>query len=762
MAATASLMILWRQATRPPALSDRPARFVGGEACMSCHREQFDLWKRSHHALAMQPADSATALGNFRGAMFTAHGMTSTFLRSEGRPAVSTDGPDGKLATYLVAYTFGVTPLQQYLIPFLNGRLQALSVAWDSRPAAAGGQRWFHLYPNEKIDHRDVLHWTGPLQNWNYMCADCHSTNLQKNYRLAEDRYEPSWTDIAVSCEACHGPGSRHVAWAGREQRGRRDPDPLRGFAFALADTSGGSWVFDPGKSVARRTKPLPSRSELETCAPCHSRRSPIWGESRPGEALEQSYRVALLDEALYHADGQIQDEVYEYGSFLQSRMYQAGVTCSDCHEPHGAGLRRTGNALCAQCHLPAKYDRPQHHFHEAGTEGAQCVSCHMPEKFYMVVDGRRDHGFRVPRPDLSVKLGTPNACNQCHGKRSPGWAAAAVSRWYGPDRRQGWHWAEAIHAGRNWKPDAEDQLVRAIEDRTVPAIARATALSLLPAYLGAGSLPALEASLRDADPLVRRAAATALSSLEPARRAALGGSLLSDPIRSVRFEAFSSLLGTPREAFSSVERAALDRVTDEYRRAQVSLADRVESHLRLGAMEASFGRLDSAEAAYRTAIRLQPMFIAAYINLADLYREQGREDRCVETLQEAIQRDPEAAEAFEAMGLSLVRQKRLRDAIAPLEKAAQIRKDVPRYSYVYAVALHEVGETRRALEVLESAHQRQPAYRDFIVALVEYHRSAGDVRAATVWAGKLAKLSPGDEQTRLLLQELESHGSAP
>src|SRR5574341_1903935 len=240
--AAAAGLVIWREVARRPA---PPASYVGGDACAPCHREQHDLWQGSHHALAMRTADSAAVLGDFQGAAFSAHGVTTTFRRRDGRFEVTTDGPDGTLRTYPVAYTFGFVPLQQYLIPFPGGRFQALSVAWDSRPAGAGGRHWFHLYPNEKIDHRDVLHWAGPLQNWNYMCADCHSTNLRKNYRAAEDTYDPGWTDISVSCEACHGPGSRHVAWAEGARRGRERRDPLLGFEFAIADSAGSRWVFD-------------------------------------------------------------------------------------------------------------------------------------------------------------------------------------------------------------------------------------------------------------------------------------------------------------------------------------------------------------------------------------------------------------------------------------------------------------------------------------------------------------------------------------
>ena len=719
----------WSPVAQAPATSTAAATYVGAQACATCHREQYEIWKRSDHANAMAAADAQTVLGDFKDATFTKDGVTSTFSTRDGRYFVRTDGPDGAVREYRIDYTFGVAPLQQYLVEFPRGRYQVPSIAWDARPREAGGQRWFHLYPNEKIDHRDPLHWTGAAQNWNSVCAECHSTNLQRNYRLAEDRFETTWSDVSVACEACHGPGSAHVA------------DPRRRLVVDFKSASAGGWTVASGETIARRTQPLASRVEVETCGTCHSRRGQVWSGSRPGEPLAQTHRVALLEERLYHADGQIREEVYEYGSFLQSRMYQAGVTCSNCHDPHSSRPRQPGNALCAQCHLPAKYDGPQHHFHRASTDGARCVSCHMVERTYMVVDGRRDHSFRVPRPDISVRLGTPNACTDCHRDRPASWAAAAVTSWYGDNRRSGWHYADAIHAGRTARVDAESQLVRVVTDATLPGIVRATALSLLPRYLQPASLPVLEAASRDGDPLVRRAAAAALPALDPRRRLALGIRLLSDPVRTVRFEAVTSFSGADRSALASADAATLDRVMNEYRQAQASNADRAEAHVNLGALEVRFERADAAEASYRNALKLQPDFIPAYINLADLYRARGLEDRVVQTLEQALKIDPRNGDTYEAMAMSLVRRKRLRDAIPMLAKAAALRPDVPRYAWVHGVALQEAGETRRALDVLRTAHERYPADRQILVALTEYSEAAGDRAGARLWASKLARL---------------------
>jgi len=378
------------------------ATYVGRTACVACHAEQDRLWQGSHHALAMQEANAATVLGNFNDTTFEYAGIESRFSTREGRFFVTTDGPDGQLHDYEVAYTFGVDPLQQYLIAFPNGRLQALSIAWDTRPKAAGGQRWFHLYPNERITHTDPLHWTGMYQNWNYMCAECHSTDLQRGYDAQLNRYQTRWSEMNVSCEACHGPGSQHLAWA-------RDPRAVagqgnNGLVVRFNERTTAAWTIGPHTGNAMRNPPRETDVELQACARCHSRRSFIWSEYRHDRPLLDSYLLQTLSEGLYYPDGQILDEVYEYGSFLQSKMYRAGVTCGDCHNPHSGKLRAEGNALCAACHLPSKYDTAAHHHHQPDSAGAACVACHMPISTYMVVDPRHDHSFRPPRPDLSKK----------------------------------------------------------------------------------------------------------------------------------------------------------------------------------------------------------------------------------------------------------------------------------------------------------------------------------------------------------------------
>jgi predicted CXXCH cytochrome family protein len=741
----------------PAAVTVPAARFVGGQACATCHAQEYEAWRASHHAMAMQEANAQTVLGDFGNAHFTEAGVTSTFFTRAGRFYVNTDGPDGALHDYEIKYTFGVEPLQQYLVEFPGGRLQALSIAWDTRPQEAGGQRWFHLYPGEALRAPDPLHWTGRDQTWNYQCAECHSTDLHKNYDIGQNRYATTWAEMMVSCEACHGPGSAHVAWAQARPAGApRAPAGTTGLTVPLGQGDG-SWVMqDSQRGIAQWSGPARSTTELDVCARCHARRRPIVALYPYGRPFRDTHMPALLDAGLYHADGQILGEVYEYGSFIQSRMFRAGVTCSDCHEPHGLGLRAPGNAVCAQCHLPARFDTPEHHHHNVDSDAARCVSCHMPARTYMVVDPRRDHSLQIPRPDLSVALGTPNACTGCHQDQPAAWAAAQVVRWYGassPARRP--HFAAALDAGRRGLLSAEKALAALATDASQDGIARATALALLPEYLSAASLPAVQAALSAADPLVRAAALAATEPLPPAERVQLAAPSLRDTVRAVRLAAAHALAGVPRQALSAVQQADFERALAELVAAETVNADRPEAHLNLANLYVRLGRAAEAEAAFRNALALDPRFVPALVNLADLFRAQGRDADSARVLDQALQVAPDSAEALHALGLLRVRQGRRAEAVDLLRRAAQRQPESTRFAYVYAVALHGMGEPARAIAVLEEAHRQRPANRDLLSALVTYLRERRDLKAALRYAEQLAILAPGDQEVQAMVELL-------
>ena len=455
------------QPADPVSQKQSTAIFVGRDKCKSCHEVETKKWQGSDHDKAMAVASSKSVLGDFNNAIFEHKGIISRFFQRSETFYVNTQGPDGKMADFKITHTFGHYPLQQYLVSLERGRLQALAVAWD-----VDKKRWFQLNPDENIAPTDWMHWTRQSHNWNGMCAECHSTNLQKAYSSESDTYQTIWSEINVSCEACHGPGSRHVAWADLPE-------------LARPDTAN----FD----LVVKTCGLKTEQQVTLCARCHSRRIQLGTYDHSKNYILDSIIPELLTEGLYYPDGQILDEVYVYGSFVQSKMYHNDVKCSDCHDVHSGKRVLEGNDLCLQCHRAEEFDAGSHHFHrkkgeegeplrdKAGSvisavgEGAQCVKYHMPGQTYMGIDYRPDHSLRIPRPDLSVSLKTPNACSQCHVEETNQWAVDNFIKWYGLSRKP--HYGSILAAGRKRIQGAGKDLVRVVNDTLLPVIVRATAL---------------------------------------------------------------------------------------------------------------------------------------------------------------------------------------------------------------------------------------------------------------------------------------------
>lgn len=753
--------VLGIRATRSAVRDQGPERiaalsFVGTDTCASCHSAEHELWRKSQHEQAMADATADRVLGDFADVTVThADGSETHFFRRDNRHWVRTAGADGEPADFEVRYTFGVDPLQQYLIGFPDGRLQALSVAWDSRPADAGGQRWLHLYGDDPPPPGDELHWTGRQQNWNFMCADCHSTNLRKNYDAQTDRFDTTWSSINVGCEACHGPGSEHARWARLSPMFR----PLRfadnGLSTALDEREGVSWSVDPASGQPVRSRPRTTNAEISSCAPCHSRRAQIADHYRAGLTFTDFYSPVTITPGLFHTDGQQFEEVYTHTSFLQSRMNHAGVTCADCHDPHSAEVRAPGNTLCAQCHVPARYDTVAHHRHPTGSAAAACVACHMPEETYMQVDPRRDHGFRVPRPDLSVAFGVPNACSGCHTDRSSQWAAERIVEWFGRPAQGFQTFAGAFHADENNLPDATRQLIAIAADQSQPPVVRASALERLARRPGPDSVAAASAAMSDPVAEVRLAAVRVAEALPPRERLALAGSALVDPARAVRLEAARLLAPTSGGVRNATGANVLDSATRELEDSLRFNADRPESRNTAASLLAARGRIDEAVATYRAALTLAPDFSATYINLADLFGQQDRDGEAELILREGLARMGPRADLHHALGLSLVRAGRHAEAREELERAAALAPEVPRFGYAFAVALHSTGDEARAIEALEQVLRLHPADRDSLFALATFHRDAGRLDEARAAARRLVAAQPDDPAAAALLASL-------
>ncbi|MEM6330442.1 MAG: HEAT repeat domain-containing protein [Planctomycetota bacterium] len=683
----------WYRAAPPDAL--RQATYVGRQSCVACHQQQHAEWTGSHHDKAMDLATDRSVLGDFNNAEFTRLGLTTRFFRDGPRFMVNTEGPDGELADFEVKYTFGVDPLQQYMVEFEDGRVQVLRVSWDTRR-----RRWFYLTVPGEADSRlepgDPFHWTGVTQNWNTTCAVCHSTQLEKNYDLATDTYNTAWSEIDVSCEACHGPASLHVELAG---------------ARSLF------WDRRHGYGLAK-LKGLDPTAQVESCVKCHARHAnPIHSDFRPGTPVLDSYEPATLREGLYHADGQILDEVYVYGSFLQSKMHAQGVRCSDCHNPHSLELEAFGNQMCAKCHQPAQYDVVSHHHHPdpqpgVRSAGASCIACHMTSRVYMDLDERHDHSFRIPRPDLTVAIGTPTACNTSHTekKENAEWAASKVRDWYG-DRSTGadglpkdaWdrapHWGLAIAAGRAGEAGGEEKLIRLARRNTAPAIARATAVELLQRYPTPGAQRAVAAALESPEPLVRIAAARSIGPLtpDPQERATLLAPLVTDPIAGVRIAAARALAPAPPSLLSRDQERGVAEGLEAFRHRQAYDSDRGGAHRALANLARELGDRQTTIDELRLAIRLEPYFAGPRDELALTLDPRRDAEEIARLRREEIERlrrdtafDPTNHYGLFRLGVLLAVTGSVQDAAGPLRQACELAPTAADYHNALATVLFQ------------------------------------------------------------------------
>jgi predicted CXXCH cytochrome family protein len=720
-------------ASKPQSLAQKPATMVDEQQCQGCHTEQVKDWQGSHHQLAMQAANAETLLGDFNNVTFKAENETTRFSRKGDEFWVNTPGIDGKSADFKVAYTFGIAPLQQYLIEVGKGRLQALGVAWDTEK-----HRWFHLYPGQGVNFKNPLHWSKPSQNANFMCVECHTTGFKRNFDAASNTFNSQWNSLGVGCQACHGPASNHLEWTQK-----KDDLIHKGFAVDLKDKN--------------------ATVEIETCARCHARRAPLGDGYTVGKRLMDDYLPSTLTRELYALDGKIKDEVFEHGSFLQSKMFDKGVRCSNCHNPHSTELKAPGNAVCLQCHntagktsvagvdgkgLQAKnYDSIEHTRHTMGQPGSQCVDCHMPGKFYMGNDFRHDHSFSIPDPERAQKLGTPDACLSCHQGKAGNKVTAQFKLWKASaTAAQAPRYDESLWLIRNGQPGAADALHEQLQRSNLPAIQRATLLAELPLYPSDQSLKLATQDLKNPAPQVRESAVRAISAfLPPAERAALLTPMLNDPVKAVRIVAARDLLSVARNNGLGAAQDNWDAAIAEYEAVQKSLAERAEANLNLAMLYQASGRAAEVEGLLRTALKRDPDFYPALVTLVQWLEANGRGQEAQTLLDNSLKAHPEAALLQHTRGLSLIRAGKTAEAMSALHKAAQLEPQNAQYGYVLAVALHDSGKVTEACDELERLLKAQPANRNARLSLIQYYLENGQEPKAQVLLQGWKKMNMGD-----------------
>lgn len=659
--------------------------YVGSQTCVSCHKEAYQAWQGSHHQLAMQHANNDSMLGDFNNAQFEFDGKINRFYRKGEQYWVNIEGPDNQFHDYQIKYTFGVTPLQQYMVEFDDGRVQLIPFSWDARTKELGGQRWYHLYPD--MAKSDEFYWTNIGQNWNFMCADCHSTNLQKNYNSQTNQYKTTWSEISVGCEACHGPGSEHLTLAQQLENTNKKFDDYFGFDRDLSKPVK-EWVYKEGSATLQPQK-IEQTQQLQVCAQCHSRRIQLTEKNShvSGKFLDR-YLLSNITEALYHHDGQIYDEDYVYGSFLQSKMAEKGVTCTNCHDPHSATLQVPEQAICAQCHIASEYSPQNHTFHEANSEASQCTTCHMPETTYMQVDPRRDHSWQIPRPDLSKNIGTPNVCTSCHEDKSNEWAEQALLTWFPNSKyREQAHFSIAFYASSINHRSAESALAYIAQEQTQSDIIRASALERLANHPGKNSLTVLTSAVHNDNEMIRLGVVKGSTPYPLAERWRLLEPLLKDPVYAVRTEAAGALVQYWNE-LTIQQRKLMQPALTEYIDIQKYNSDRGSSLTNLGNVYRAQGRYDVAISAYQQAIKIEPIFANSYVNLADLYRAQNKEMQAFTLLNQGIKAQPSSGMLNYSAGLSLLRLNKPKQAVNLFEQATKVEPNNAQYWFVYGLSL--------------------------------------------------------------------------
>ncbi|MEP9388855.1 tetratricopeptide repeat protein [Mesorhizobium sp. KR9-304] len=707
--------------------------FVDEKKCASCHADQAAAFAKSHHAKAMATADDSTVRANFGDASFEHDGILTRFSKRGGQFFVRTEGPDGKEGEFQVKYTFAYEPLQQYLVDIGGGRLQALDVAWDTNK-----QEWFWLGVDQPAKPGSTYHWTGPFYRWNRTCIDCHSTDPQANFQPETGEYKSTYVATSIGCQSCHGGGAKHVQWA---------------------EAGGSQSIVNFGLPPA----------EQNVCLGCHTRRTKLLGGYGPGKVFLDHFSPDLLRPDLYFSDGQILDEVFEYGSFQQSKMARAGVVCLDCHRQHEATLKADGNAVCTQCHTESRperftdfdpsgsFDTPAHTHHPAGSDGALCANCHMPERTYMKVDPRRDHSFVIPRPDLSIAYGTPNACTSCHENTTNDWAVETMDKWYGAGWRERPTIAHAFAAAAQDDPAAIGALRVLVADRDQAAIVKGSAVAEMGRLGGEAVVDDVRAAAENPDPLVRLGAAQAAGNLPPALRIGTVGKLLADETRAVRVAAVTALGGAPTADLLGDERRSFDAALDDLRAFVQANADMAEAQNTFGLFLMGQRQTDEAEAALRRAISLDRSLAGAHSNLAELYRATGQNEKSQSTYADAIKISPEDPLLRYGHALSLVRAKDMAGAIDELETSVRLAPTNAQYRTTLAIALDSVGRTEDAFGMLDQAIKGGAVDANMLGTAIQFGLKLRRFRETLRHAETLARVQPNDPQIAELVRQLRA-----
>jgi tetratricopeptide (TPR) repeat protein len=700
------------------------AEYAGSSSCVPCHREVFDKWQPSNHALAERSLDASVDRSAFD-PMKTFHvGSVKTQVSSDGETfQVDTLGLGGTNKIHSIERVIGHEPLRQFLVDQGRGKLQAMDVSWDPHR-----MDWFNVYGDEDRTSGEWGHWTGRGMNWNSMCAGCHNTRLRKNYDAEQDAYHTAMAEMSVGCESCHGPLKNHVQYYQHPPEGEEPPPVHLG-------------KRDP-------------QQVLNTCGSCHSRRTELTGDFLPGEPFLDHYSLVVPDASeIYYPDGQVREENYVYTSFLSSRMHHAGVHCLDCHDPHSNKTILPGNALCMRCHSGGYPGSPviepgAHMFHAAETPGGRCVDCHMPQTTYMQRHPRRDHGFTIPDPLLTRELGIPNACNRCHEDQTTDWAVEFTQAWYGdrldrPTRER----ARWVAAARSAREGTHRPMLAMLRDDLTQPFWKAVAARMLDIWWfeDGVSQALVEASLAE-DALIRSQVAIAMGPAAQAKHPAISkalNDLLEDPVRSVRVNAAWALRGELKP--TSLAGQELEHFLNLH-------LDQPSGQMQKGAWYLAKGDVGSALKRYEQAVRWDPNSAPLRHELGVIASMSGDPQRALKEMQEACRLDPTEGEYFYKLALAWNELGRNDQVMQSLLKAVEVNPDHSRAWYNLGLAYHGKGQQEDALRSLIRGESANPFDPEIPYARATILLEMGRLEEAQRAARRCLEITPNFEAARTLL----------
>jgi len=714
------LTLTLRATEQPQATSPKPqvqtdqatGEYLGSGACARCHDVEHTQWKNSLHIKMTKPIAEATIVGDFRdGTKFADHDRAYTFGMKDGRPFVSVSFGGRVPETFSVDYTLGAKRYQGYLATLPEGRIYVLPVFWH-----IASKRWVDWKEITPIP--DGAH--GIRQIWNANCFNCHGTNIVQGYDVAGKKYQSTWTEMGIGCEACHGPGREHVALMDAWEK---DPasKPKYDNSSKNRQLSEILKIFSVKSSEPRRI--------YDTCAYCHGNKRNIFVGFKGGDRYADYAMPFLISDPIPEND--LQGEFWPDGrpnrfnrpqALTLSGCFKAGaIACTSCHVAHGSrnefslkvniNQGRNGDALCTQCHstpkaesreLKASFTGPGlegHTFHKPDSAGSRCISCHMSDVNWRLLIRRRDHTFQPPVPENTAQFGIPNACTTCHDDRTPEWAAKQMNQWWGDSERRAKAatLADTMYRAGSGDTTTLPALAKLAVDRSQGFLVRASAADyigrLVSEYRNGGATRSnsptqtsfdkgsyVERSQNDRRAPVERPA----PEVTPAIINSLIGAA-SDPEAAVRASAVASLgsIGDRQRSLAPI----LARLVDQTRVVRVKAAEVLVTFGIVELPGAAGEALRNAQNEYIVSLDAFPDSATNHAAKGWLESERGNVIVARDALNKATLVEPNYAFPWVVKGVLLAREGKFREAVEMWKKARSIEPSYPNIDQLIAEA---------------------------------------------------------------------------